>query len=173
MLRFMKGLGLMSVCFISLMLVSSIYCSFRYPPSSMATPFTTATTLSFDPEETQVQVGENFTIHIKLTDLNEELWGFEVGVRFDNTILEYVGVELPSWRFVSGQKEWIFWVAGITPQTEDQTLLTLTFCGIGVGESTLDFYSHKLATVKYWDAPHDYIGWPITHKVSTAVVDVS
>lgn len=176
----LKSLGQIGCFFISLMFVSSVYGATLYHTYTLnqsTPPPTTITTLCFDPKEITVPVGEVFTIDIKLTSLEEELWGFEIGVRFDNALLEYVGVKLPYWRFVSGQTEWLFWVAGSTPQTGDQILLRLTFRSKGVGESTLDFYSHKLATLKDLSSPHVHnlrqVGWPITHEVSTAVVNIS
>jgi hypothetical protein len=167
----LKSLGVAMIFYIALMLVSSAYSMTRYAALNQPTTPPTITTLRFDPEQIIVQEGETFTINVRLTDLGEEeLWGFEIGVKFDKNIVEYVGVELPSWRFVFGETESLFWVAGLTPQIGDQTLLALTFTSKGVGETTLSFYSHKLATVQYWDAPHDYVGWPITHEVATSVV---
>ncbi len=169
----LKGLGAAMAIYIAVMLASSVYSFNRYSALNQATTPPTLTTIRFNPTTVTVPVGKTFTISIELTDLKEELWGFEIGVEYDKTLIEYVGAELPSWRFVWGQTESLFWVAGIEPQKGDQTLLTLTFKSKGVGESTLSFYSHKLATIKYWDAPHDYIGWPITHEVATSIVNTS
>jgi hypothetical protein len=169
----LKGLVAAMAIYIALMLASSVYSFNAYSALNKATLPPTVATLQFSPSTLTVQKGETFTVNIKLTGSNEELWGFEIGVKYDKTLIDYVGVELPSWRFVWGQTESLFWVAGVKPQTGDQTLLTLTFRSKGIGESTLSFYSHKLATIKYWDAPHDYIGWPITHEVMTSIIDTT
>jgi len=167
----MKGLGIVGGITI-LMLVSSVYSALVYPSVSgnnVVLP-KMETALYFEPEKITVKPGESFTVKVKTKNLQEDLWGFEVGLRFDKTILKYIGVEYPSWQFVSGKIEWLFWVATLSPVSEDQTLLTLTFQATGSGGSELTFYSHKLATAEYIERIHSNVGWPIEHTASIAVV---
>lgn len=155
-----------------LMLTSSAYSALIYKPASgidAVLPHV-ETTLYFEPEKIAVTPGESFTVKVKIVNLKEDLWGFEVGVRFDKTILEYIGVEYPTWQFVSGKIGWLFWVATLSPQSEDQTLLTLTFQAKSSGETELAFYSHKLATAKYIERINSSVGWPIEHVTSIAIV---
>ncbi|MEM2702992.1 MAG: cohesin domain-containing protein [Candidatus Bathyarchaeia archaeon] len=126
--------------------------------------------LYFEPETVTVKPGECFTIKVNIKNLHEELWGFEVGLRFNRTVLEFQGVEYPAWQFFSGQIGWLFWVTTLSPQLEDQTLLTLTFKAKNEGETQLTFYVHKLATSKYIERIYSHVGWPIEHVTSIAVV---
>jgi hypothetical protein len=167
----MKGLGIVSGIAL-LMLVSSVYSVILYSSASgnnVVFP-KVETTLYFEPEEIIVRPEQSFTVKVKIENLEEDLWGFEVGLRFDKTVLEYIGVEYPSWQFVSGKIGWLFWVATLSPQSEDQTLLTLTFQAKSSGESELSFYSHKLATAEYVERISSSVGWPIEHVTSIAVV---
>ena len=167
----LKSLGIVGAIVV-IMLISSAYTALRYPTvasSSIVLP-KTETVLRFEPETISAKPGETFTIKVIIENLEEDLWGFEVGLKFDKTMLEYVGVEYPSWQFISGKIEWLFWVASVSPQSGDQTLLTLTFIMKKAGETELTFYSHKLATVEYIDRLHSHIGWPIEHVTSIAVV---
>ena len=156
----------------ALMLISSVYSALRYPATSNNSTIIqpSETILYFEPEIINVKPDESFTIKVNIKNLHEELWGFEVGLRFDMTMLEYKGVEYPVWQFVSGKIGWVFWVATLSPQIEDQTLITLTFKAKSEGETQLTFYTHKLATAEYVDRRHSYVGWPIEHITSVAVV---
>lgn len=156
-----------------IMLLSSVYTAINYPNATSSERIVlpkTETALLFEPDIVSVKPGETFTIMVTIRNLDEELWGFEVGVKFDKTMLEYVGVEYPSWQFVSGKTGWLFWVASISPQQGNQTLLELTFKMKKTGITELTFYSHKLSTVRYIDRLNSYIGWPIEHVISIAVI---
>ena len=126
----------------------------------------------FDPPKPEVKVGETFTVSVLIDDVNN-LWGYEIGLKFDRSVLEYVGAKSPYWKFVSGQIEYLFWVAGVEPQNGEVELMEFTFQGKGEGSSSLSFYVHKLATLEYQLAAKDYIGWPIPHKVSEGFVTVA
>lgn len=129
-------------------------------------------TIYFDPETKDVAVGETFTVTVAVDDVNN-LWGYEIGLRFDRSVIEYVGARTPHWRFVGGQIEYLFWVAGAEPQNGEVELMKFTFKGKAEGSSLLSLYVHNLATLKYWDAPKDYVGWPIPHEASEGIVTVS
>jgi hypothetical protein len=129
-------------------------------------------TVLFYPDSTNVAVGETFTVTVFVDDV-KNLYGFEIGLVFNREVIEYVGAETPHWRFIGGKLEWIFWVAGITPQNGKVELMEFTFKGIAKGSSPLSLSVHKLATSKYWEMPHDYVGWPIPHIVSEGLVTVS
>lgn len=155
-----------------LMLASGAYSALRYPETSndsISFPLS-ETILYFEPETITVKSGESFTIKVNIKNLHEELWGFEVGLQFNRTMLEFQGAEYPAWQFFSGQKGWLFWVTTLSPQLEDQTLLTLTFKAKSEGETQLTFYVHKLATSKYIERIYSHVGWPIEHVTSIAVV---
>ena len=172
----MKDLGVASFITVMLMLFSSVYTATQYPMhtnQSSSLLLGTETILRFEPKEISIRNGETFTIKVEIVNLKENLWGFEIGLKFDRTLIEYVGAKFPSWMFVSGKIGWLFWVAGITPQSEDQTLLNLTFRSKAPGETTLSFYAHKLATDKYIESIHSFVGWPIKHETSMAVVKIS
>ncbi|TET57825.1 hypothetical protein E3J51_02060 [Candidatus Bathyarchaeota archaeon] len=126
----------------------------------------------FDPPKTDVKVGETFTVTVLIDDVSN-LWGYEIGLKFDRSVLEYVGAKSPYWKFVSGQTEYLFWVAGIKPQNGEVELMEFTFQGKSEGSSPLSFYVHKLATLKYHLAAEDYVGWPIPHKISEGFVTVT
>jgi hypothetical protein len=167
----MKSLWFVGGIF-ALMLISSAYNAVRYPvTSNTSTPIPLSETiLYFDPETITVKPDERFTIKVNIKNLRENLWGFEVGLKFNKSMLEFLGVEYPAWQFVSGKIGWLFWVATLSPQTEDQTLLTLTFKAKSAGETQLTFYTHKLATDRYIERIHSYVGWPIEHITTVAVV---
>ena len=129
-------------------------------------------TIYFDPETKKVAPGETFTVAVMVDDVNE-LWGYEIGIKFDRSVIEYAGVKLPYWRFVSGQIEYLFWVAGTSPQDGNVELLEFTFRGKAEGTSELSLYVHELATLRYWEAPKDYVGWPIAHDLSEGLVTVA
>ena len=128
-------------------------------------------TVLFYPDVADVKVGETFTVMVLVDDV-KDLYGFEIGLVFNREVIEYVGAKTPHWRFIGGKLEWIFWVAGITPQNGEVELMEFTFKGLAEGSSSLSFSVHKLATSKYWEMPHDYVGWPIPHMVSEGLVTV-
>jgi len=129
-------------------------------------------TVLFDPGTADIAVGETFKVKVLVDDV-KNLYGFEIGLVFNREVIEYVGRKNPHWRFVGGRFEYLFWVAGITPQNGEVELMEFTFKGIAKGSSSLSFSVHKLATSKYWEIPHDYVGWPIPHVVSEGLVTVS
>lgn len=129
-------------------------------------------TVLFDPAEQSVAVGDTFTVTVKLDDV-QALWGYEIGLKFDRSVMEYVGSRLPYWRFISGRIEYLFWVAGTNPQYGEVELVEFIFKAKAEGTSTLSLYAHELATRIYWDAPKDYVGWPIPHKLSEGLVTIS
>jgi hypothetical protein len=129
-------------------------------------------TIYFDPDQPDISIGEIFTVTVKVDDV-KNLWGYEVGLKYDRSVIEYVGAKTPHWKFISGQIEHLFWVAGTEPRDGDVELLQFTFKGRSEGSSSLGFYVHKLATLKYLDAPKDFVGWPIAHELSEGLVSVS
>ena len=129
-------------------------------------------TISFDPPNPDVGIGETFTVTV-LVDNVKKLWGYEIGLKFDRSVIEYVGAEMPHWKFATGQIEFLFWVAGVEPQYGKVELMQFTFQGKGEGTTSLSFYVHKLATLSYQQAPKDFIGWPISHKVTEGFVTVT
>jgi len=159
--------------FLVIMVSFTVYSTNRHVLSDTSVPaHEPKSTLYFDPETTDVAVGETFTISVRVDDVNG-LWGYEIGIRFDHSVIEYVGVRPPYWRFVSGQIEYMFWVASTTPQSGQVELMEFTFKGKAEGSSSLSFYVHELATLKYLEAAHDYVGWPIAHQLSEGLVTVS
>ena len=129
-------------------------------------------TILFTPDASDVAVGETFTVTVLVDDV-KKLYGFEIGLVFNREVIEYVGAKTPHWRFIGGKLEWIFWVAGITPQNGEVELMEFAFKGVAEGSSSLSLSVHKLATSKDWDIPHDYVGWPIPHVVTEGLVTVS
>ena len=129
-------------------------------------------TVLFDPPEQDVAVGDTFTVTVKVDDV-QALWGYEIGLKFDRSVMEYVGSRLPYWRFISGRIEYLFWVAGTNPQNGEVELMEFMFEAKTEGSSALSLYVHELATRIYWDAPKDYVGWPIPHKLSEGLVTIS
>jgi len=129
-------------------------------------------TVYFDPGSPEVKAGETFTVNVMVDDV-DSLWGYEIGLVFDRSVIEYVGAKTPHWRFISGAgKEYLFWVAGTTPQNGQVELMEFAFKAKAKGSSSLSFYIHNLATLKYWEAPRDYVGWPIAHMLSDGLVTV-
>ena len=132
-------------------------------------------TVLFSPTPAEVAVGEVLKVTVLVDDV-KNFYGFEIGLEFDPTIIEYVGSKTPQWRLIGGRleapKEWIFWAATATPQNGEVTLMEFEFKGIAKGSSSLSLFVHKLATSKYWEPPHDYVGWPIPHTVSEGIVTV-
>jgi len=124
------------------------------------------------PDIVNVTIGETFNVRVFVDDV-KNLYGFEVGLVFNRSVIEYVGAKEPNWRIIGGQLEWIFWAAGIAPQNGEVDLIEFTFKGIAKGNSPISFSLHTLATSKYWEIPHDYVGWPIPHIVSEGIVNVS
>jgi hypothetical protein len=132
-------------------------------------------TVYFEPDMVNVAVGETFKVAVFVDDVSN-LYGFEIGLMFDSNVIKYVGSKNPQWKFIAGvhpRLEYLFWVAGITPQNGGVELMEFTFKAVGKGNTGLSLYVHKLATSKYWEVPHDYVGWPIPHLVSEAMVTVS
>jgi hypothetical protein len=129
-------------------------------------------TVLFSPDTASVAVGDTFTVTVLVDDV-KNLYGFEIGLVFNREVIEYVGAKNPQWRFIGGKLEWIFWAAGITPQNGEVELMEFAFKGVAAGSSSLSLSVHKLATSKYWEIPHDYVGWPIPHIVSEGLVTVS
>jgi len=138
-------------------------------------PNTPTCTIYFDPGAANVKPGETFKVNVLVDDVRD-LWGYEIGLVFDPNVIEYVGAKEPHWMFISGgtnPKEYLFWVAATNPQNGKVELMEFTFKAKAEGSSSLGFYIDNLATLKYWDAPKDYVGWPIPHMVSEGVVTVS
>lgn len=129
-------------------------------------------TIFFNPPNPDVKVGEIFTVTVLVDNVNN-LWGYEIGLKFDRSVIEYVGAKVPHWKFITGQIEYLFWVAGVEPQNGQVELMEFTFQGKGEGSTSLSFYVHKLATLSYQQAPKDYVGWPIPHKLSEGFVTVT
>ena len=132
-------------------------------------------TVLFSPDTLKPEVGETFTVKVYVDDV-KDLYGFEIGLLFNPDIVKYVGAKLPQWKFVSGMHprlEYLYWAAGITPQNGEVELMEFTFQGVAEGSTSISLYVHKLATSKYWEVPHDYVGWPIPHLVSASQVTVS
>jgi hypothetical protein len=159
--------------FVLLMAAASAYSNYRRVLADTSVEFEAPQcTVYFDPGTNEVAVGETFAVDVLVDDVSN-LWGYEIGLMFDRSVLEYVGAKTPHWRFISGQKEYLFWVAGASPQNGQVELMEFTFKAEAAGSSSLGFYVHKLATLKYWDAPKDYVGWPIPHMLSQGLVTVS
>ncbi len=129
-------------------------------------------TIFFDPPQPEVKAGETFTVTVLVDDVNN-LWGYEIGLKFDRSVIEYVGAKTPHWKFVTGQIEYLFWVAGVEPQSGQVELMEFTFQGKDKGSTSLGFYVHKLATLSYQLAPKDYVGWPISHEVNEGFITVT
>lgn len=131
-------------------------------------------TVLFSPDAISTAVGETFTVRVYVDDV-KDLYGFEIGLLFNPDVVKYVGAKTPQWKFVSGMHprlEYLYWVAGIIPQNGEVELMEFTFKSIAKGSTSISLYVHKLATSKYWEAPHDYVGWPIPHLVSESIVVV-
>ena len=129
-------------------------------------------TIYFDPGALEVKVGQTFTVTVLVDDV-KNLWGYEIGLRFNREVIEYIGAKNPYWRFISGQIEFLFWAAGATPKHGNVELIEFTFKAKSDGISDLGFYLHHLATLKYYEAAKDLAGWPIAHEVSEGLVVVS
>ena len=167
----MKSVAALGI-FIVIMGSSIIYSMHQPALADSPEPEEPKCVIFFDPPKPNVNVGETFTVTVLVDDVNN-LWGYEIGLKFDRSVLEYVGASTPYWKFVSGKIEYLFWAAGIQPQNGQVELMEFTFQGKSEGSSSLSFYVHKLATLIYHQAPQDYVGWPIPHKVAEAFVTVT
>jgi len=168
----MKSVAVLGL-FVIMMAGATVYSSHRFAVADRDVQFDTPKcTVYFDPGSPEVKPGEIFTVNVMVDDV-EDLWGYEIGLVFDRSVLEYVGARTPHWRFISGQIEYLFWVAGTSPQNGEVELMEFTFKAKTKGSSSLSFYIHNLATIKYWESPKDYVGWPIAHILSEGLVTVS
>jgi hypothetical protein len=159
--------------FVVLMASASVYSTYKRALADTNTQFDQPEcTLYFDPDKPDIKVGEIFTVTLRVDDV-KNLWGYEVGLKFDRSVVAYVGAKTPHWKFISGQIEHLFWVAGTQPQDGNVELIQFTFEGKAEGSSSLGFYVHKLATLRYCEAPKDTVGWPIAHQLSEGLVTVS
>jgi len=159
--------------FMVLMASATVYSTYRRALADINTVLEEPEcTLYFDPDQPDISIGEIFTVTVRVDDV-KNLWGYEVGLKFDRSVIEYVGAETPYWKFISGRIEHLFWVAGAEPQDGNVELLQFTFKGKAEGSSSLGFYVHKLATLEYRDAAKDFVGWPIAHQLSEGLVSVS
>lgn len=167
----MAGLGLFAIIILS----ASIYTMNRN--ASVTAELQTQEpecTILFIQDTSERKVGETFDVKV-IVDNVKNFWGFEIGLAFNPDVLEYVGEEMPNWKFVSGthpRLAYLYWAAAIVPQNGEVELMGFTFKGKAAGSSQLSLYVHKLATRIYWDAPHDYVGWPIPHMVTESLVNV-
>lgn len=169
----MKSVAVLGL-FVVVMLSASAYTTYRSALAETNTQQDPAPTCTiyFDPSTVNVAAGETFTVNVLIDDVNN-LWGFEIGLKFDHSVMEYVGAKTPHWKFVSGRIEYLFWAAAIEPQNGNVQLMQFTFKAKAPGNSQLSLYVHKLATLKYWEAPKDYVGWPIPHEMASGLVTVS
>lgn len=168
----MKSVGVLGL-FVIVMATATVYSTYQRALANTSVELDAPKcTVYFNPETKNVVVGETFTVDLMVDDVND-LWGYEIGIKFDHSVIEYVGAKPPHWTFVSGQIEYIFWVAGTNPQNGQVELTEFAFKGKKEGVSSLSLYVHELATLKYWEAPHDYVGWPIAHELSEGLVTVS
>ncbi len=169
----MKSVAVLGL-FIIAMVGSSAYTSYRSALADTADQVEPAPTCTvyFSPEAADTEVGETFTVTVLVDDV-KDLWGFEIGLKFDRSVVEYVGAKQPHWKFIGGQIEYLFWAAAIIPQQGEVELMEFTFRGKAEGSSPLSLYVHKLATLKYWEVPKDFVGWPIPHDSLEGLVTVS
>jgi|GEM_PF-4454265 len=158
--------------FVVIMASAAIYSMHEPALADTVQPDEPKCMIFFDPPKPDVKVGETFTVTVLIDDVSN-LWGYEIGLKFDRSVLEYVGAKSPYWKFVSGQTEYLFWVAGIKPQNGEVELMEFTFQGKSEGSSSLSFYVHKLATLEYQLAAKDYVGWSIPHRISEGFVTVT
>ena len=160
-----------------LLLVSTILMGASEP--LRASPLTI---VSFDPIEIQVpNVGENFTINVNLTDI-EDLGAWEFKLDYNTTILNVTYVSASS--DTANNTDWlpdpgagwvpdgpptidetngIVWVGALVPTTApgtglygNITLVTINATAAAVGNSTLHLYDVVLG---------DWIGDPVDHTV--------
>lgn len=173
----MKSVAVLAL-FVVIMATATVYSNYREALADTNTqPPEPECTIYFNPETPDVAVGETFTVTLMVDDVNN-LWGYEIGLRFDRSVIEYVGAKTPHWRFISGTHpnpvmEHLFWVAGTNPQNGEVELMEFTFKAKAEGNSPLSLYVHKLATLKYWECAGAKVGWPITHDLAEGLVTVS
>lgn len=167
----MKSVAVLGV-FVLLMAGAAIYSSNQRAFADTKVDFEPECRVYFDPELSEVKAGDIFSVYVLVDDV-KDLWGYEIGLKFDRSVIEYVGAKTPFWRFVSGRIEYIFWVAGVQPQNGRVELMEFAFKAKSEGSSSLGYYIHNLATIEYLEAASDYVGWPIPHMVSEGLVTVS
>ena len=162
--------------FAVLMLSASVYTMQRtaLADNSLELPEPECTVL-FSPDTVNKALGETFTVRVYVDDV-KDLYGFEIGLLFNPDVVQYVGAKSPQWQIISGthpRLQYLYWVAGIVPQNGEVEMMEFTFKGIAEGSTSISLYAHILATSRYWEVPHDYVGWPIPHLVSESLVTVS
>lgn len=109
------------------------------PVSSWAIPVTVPVTVSFDPQDSIVFVGDFFTVDL-VADIPDPVLGWGLDVTFDTSVLDLSGVTVGSaWFPTSGfDGDALAAIAFPTPVSGDDILLaTLTFDAIALGTSDL------------------------------------
>jgi hypothetical protein len=130
------------------------------------------TIVRMDPEESDVKVGQIFTVNVSITDVSE-LVGVDFLLAYNATILQLVNVDQGPFMQAVGPtfmvnltKEGMVWLAvvildpqGHMPSASGSGVLaTVTFKAIAPGESSLDLYSkdpYKPDEVKLASDPAD------------------
>jgi hypothetical protein len=118
-----------------------------------------------------VRVGDTFKINV-MAYTNQTLYGHEIAISFDMSLLEYVGAETPRWSLFSSRIGWLFWAAGQHAQTGDVPLISFTFKSKAAGACDLTLYHHELATLNHVLNNTD-VGWPILHEAQTCTINIS
>ncbi|MCW3985332.1 MAG: cohesin domain-containing protein [Candidatus Bathyarchaeota archaeon] len=121
------------------------------------------TRLYIDPPEIIVSVSEEFTVYVKLDNVRN-LYGFDIRIAYDASLLDLIEVELFPENIISGGVGSVFWLAFQFPKTGHLKLVALTFRAKAEGSCPIEIYHDDLATLKYFEPARDTVGWPIPHS---------
>lgn len=116
-------------------------------------------------------VGDTLIVNIMVYTY-KDMYGHEIAIAFNTSLLEYVGSETPNWKLFSGRIGMLFWVAGQHSQIGDVLLMSFAFKSKAVGTCALKLYHHELATLHRILYNTD-VGWPILHEVEECTVTIS
>lgn len=140
----------------TLLLVSMLTLAFNIQLAKASQP---VTTIYVHPSINYATLGQTFSINLSIANVTD-LWGFELKLGYDTTILDIVQVSIPpflnepTWLLANEIREdegW-YWVAilawgpEVPSKSGSGTLVTLTFEVTGIGSCILDVYGTMLIT---------------------------
>jgi hypothetical protein len=165
----MKSVMLIGSIIAFLVLSSSYSYQTSQPPA--ASPYKPITSIAyFEPATISAVPGDVFTVKV-MFQTDEKMYGHEIGLLYESTILEFVDTKLPSWEFIWGKYKGRYWVAGSEGQTGNVELLTFTFKAKATGSCLLHLYYSDVATLRTV-LPSTEVGWPIVHDIADCSVVV-
>lgn len=149
------------------LLVDSLWIPIPHGKVNGQVMITGITRLYIDPSEILVSVSEDFTIYVKVDNVHE-LYGFDIRIAYDESLLDLIDVEVFPENLISGGTGAIMWIAWQFPITGHLKLVALTFRAKAEGSCPIEIYHDDLATLKYFEPARDTVGWPISHSVENS-----